>query len=61
MKKLQILIWILFLINLLIIKGCADEQFNKFIYSQLIQKIQGVVSSIMYGEACSSVPIYKKK
>ena len=44
-----------------IIKGCADEQFNKFIYSQLIQKIQGVVSSIMYGEACSSVPIFKKK
>ena len=45
----------------IIIKGCADEQFNKFIYSQLIQKIQGVVSSIMYGEACSSVPIFKKK
>ena len=44
-----------------IIKGCADEKFNKFIYSQLIQKIQGVVSSIMYGEACSSVPIFKKK
>ena len=45
----------------IIIKGCADEKFNKFIYSQLIQKIQGVVSSIMYGEACSSVPIFKKK
>ena len=45
----------------IIIKGCADEKFNKFIYSQLIQKIQGVVSSIMYGEACSSVPIFKRK
>ena len=44
-----------------IIKGCSDDKFSKFIYSQLIQKIQGVVSSIMFGEACSSVPIFKKK
>tara|TARA_B100000886_G_scaffold213494_1_gene147972 strand:- start:9906 stop:10412 length:507 start_codon:yes stop_codon:yes gene_type:complete len=44
-----------------IIKGCSDEKYNKFIYSHLIQKIQGVVKRIMYGEACSSVPIFKKK
>jgi len=30
-------------------------------YIQLIQKIQPVVKSIMYGEACSSVPLFKKK
>ena len=44
-----------------IIKGCSDDEFSKFIYSQLIQKIQGVVSSIMFGEACSAVPIFKKQ
>ena len=43
-----------------IIKGCSDDEFSKFIYSQLIQKVQGVVSSIMFGEACSAVPIFKK-
>ncbi|MBT4919723.1 MAG: DUF2480 family protein, partial [Flavobacteriaceae bacterium] len=30
-------------------------------YIQLIQKIQPVAKSIMYGEACSSVPLFKKK
>ena len=44
-----------------IIKGCSDDKFSKFIYSQLIQKVQGVVSSIMFGEACSAVPIFKKQ
>ena len=44
-----------------IIKGCSKKNIPENSYTQLIQKIQPVVKSIMYGEACSSVPLFKKK
>ena len=44
-----------------IIKGCSKKNIPENCYIQLIQKIQPVVKSIMYGEACSSVPLFKKK
>ena len=44
-----------------IIKGCSKKNIPENSYIQLIQKIQPVVKSIMYGEACSSVPLFKKK
>jgi hypothetical protein len=45
----------------IIIKGCADIVEPEFAMSQLIQKLQPVAKSIMYGEPCSTVPIYKRK
>lgn len=47
--------------KLLIIKGCSNKPVPESAYIELIQKIQPVVKSIMYGEACSSVPVYKRK
>ena len=44
-----------------IIKGCTNKKFKKYFYSLLIDKIQPVAKSIMFGEACSSVPIFKAK
>lgn len=44
-----------------IIKGCSKKNIPENSYIQLIQKIQPVAKSIMYGEACSSVPLFKKK
>lgn len=44
-----------------IVKGCSNKPIPENSYIQLIQKLQPVVKSIMYGEACSSVPLYKKK
>lgn len=43
-----------------IIKGCSNKFIPKSSYSLLIDKLQPVVKSIMFGEACSSVPVYKK-
>ena len=43
-----------------IIKGCANKPVPKNAYLLLINKLQPIVKSIMYGEACSSVPLYKK-
>lgn len=45
----------------IIIKGCADIVEPEFAMSQLIQKLQPVAKSIMYGEPCSTVPIFKRK
>lgn len=43
-----------------IIKGCSRRPVPQNAYLQLINKLQPVAKSIMYGEACSSVPLFKK-
>jgi hypothetical protein len=44
-----------------IIKGCSSKQIPESAYALLIKKLSPHVSSLMFGEACSSVPLYKKK
>ena len=44
-----------------IIKGCSKKPIPETAYIQLITKLQPVTSSIMFGEACSTVPLFKKK
>ena len=43
-----------------IIKGCSKKSIPKAAYSLLINRLQPNVKRIMFGEACSSVPIFKK-
>ena len=47
--------------KLIIIKGCSNRPIPENTYLQLIQKLPPIVKSLMYGEACSSVPLYKRK
>lgn len=42
-----------------IVKGCADIPCPEFAMVSLTLKLQTVAKSIMYGEPCSTVPIYK--
>ena len=44
-----------------IIKGCSHLNIPENAYLLLTQKLKPVVKSLMFGEACSSVPLYKKK
>lgn len=44
-----------------IIKGCSKKPVPQNAYIMLADKLKPVTKSIMYGEACSSVPLYKKK
>lgn len=44
----------------IIIKGCADIQDPAFAMSYLVRFLQPYVKTIMYGEPCSTVPIFKK-
>jgi len=43
-----------------IIKGCSNKPIPENAFIQLTQALQPIVKSIMYGEACSSVPLFKK-
>tara|TARA_B100001057_G_C22802222_1_gene931969 strand:+ start:908 stop:1414 length:507 start_codon:yes stop_codon:yes gene_type:complete len=44
-----------------IVKGCSNLPIPESAYVAITNKLSSVVKSIMYGEACSYVPIYKKK
>ncbi|WP_298474838.1 DUF2480 family protein [uncultured Maribacter sp.] len=44
-----------------IIKGCSNKPVPSNAYIWATIRLQSVAKSIMYGEACSSVPLYKKK
>jgi len=43
-----------------IIKGCSEKPVPENAYILLTQRLQTVARSLMFGEACSSVPLYKK-
>ena len=45
----------------IIIKGCSDISVPEFAMAELVRFLQSHAKSIMYGEPCSTVPIYKKK
>ncbi|HEX8564012.1 MAG TPA: DUF2480 family protein [Flavobacterium sp.] len=45
----------------IIIKGCSRKPVPMSAYVFAAQQLQPVAKSIMYGEACSAVPLYKKR
>jgi len=44
-----------------VIKGCADLEVPVSAYVEITALLTPVAKSIMYGEPCSTVPIYKRK
>lgn len=45
----------------IVVKGCGDVAIGSFAYAEITRKLLPHVKSIMYGEPCSTVPIYKRK
>ena len=43
-----------------IVKGCTHKPIPQNAFVLLTQRLQPIVKSLMYGEACSSVPLFKK-
>jgi len=44
----------------LVIKGCSDKPVPAAAYLEITRRLQPVALSIMFGEPCSTVPVYKK-
>lgn len=45
----------------ILVKGCSDEKMPEDAYVYFTTKLSKLAKSIMYGEACSSVPVFKRK
>jgi hypothetical protein len=43
-----------------IVKGCGDLPIGEFAYMEITKLLRPVAKTIMYGEPCSTVPVYKK-
>lgn len=43
-----------------VIKGCGENEVPEWAFVEITQKLLPVVKSLMYGEPCSTVPIYKQ-
>lgn len=44
-----------------VIKGCGEKAIGAFAYLEITRLLTPFVKSLMYGEPCSTVPVYKKK
>lgn len=61
MKSLEALPVADFTDKRVVIKGCGDLPIGANAYAEITRLLRPVVKSIMYGEPCSTVPVYKKK
>jgi len=43
-----------------VIKGCGDDVVPEMAYVRATQKLQDVARKLMYGEPCSSVPLWRR-
>ncbi len=43
-----------------VVKGCSKNAVPVYAYTEIARKLRPVVASLMFGEACSTVPLYKK-
>ncbi|TXB64001.1 DUF2480 family protein [Vicingus serpentipes] len=44
-----------------IVKGCGHHPIPESVFVDFTNRLQDVAKNIMFGEACSAVPLYKKK
>lgn len=44
-----------------VIKGCGEDEIEEFVYTEMTRKLLPVAKSVMYGEPCSTVPVYKRR
>jgi len=44
-----------------VVKGCGETPIGEFAYMEITKRLRPVVKTILYGEPCSTVPIFKNR
>ena len=60
-QKFNTIDWKKFTNEKVIIKGCSKVLVPVAVYVEAINRLQPFAASIMFGEACSTVPLFKQK
>lgn len=60
MKNIQSLDINLFKDQRIVIKGCGEKKIPDSAFVEITRRLKPVVKSILYGEPCSTVPIFKQ-
>lgn len=60
-KALSAVNWDQFRNAKVVVKGCSKINVPASAYVLAVSELQPIVSSLMFGEACSTVPLYKRK
>lgn len=45
----------------IVVKGCSNAQIPTYVYVELTRRLKPFVKSLMFGEPCSTVPLFKSK
>jgi len=45
----------------MVVKGCSEKEVSPFAYVWITEKLVKIAQSVMFGEPCSTVPVYKRK
>lgn len=61
LRKIEAIDNTMFVDKRVVVKGCGDLPISEDAYMEITKKLRPVVKSIMYGEPCSTVPVFKKK
>ena len=59
-EKLSEIDWLAYQNTKVVIKGCSKISVPESIYVEVVNKLKPIASSIMFGEPCSTVPLYKR-
>jgi hypothetical protein len=59
-EKLSEIDWSQYRNTKVVIKGCSKISVPESIYVEVVNKLKPIASSIMFGEPCSTVPLYKR-